>query len=29
MRLSPKGPLFTRTKVSTGGQEVTSEDRER
>ncbi len=29
MRLSPKVPPFTRTKVSTGGQEVTLEDRER
>ncbi len=29
MRLSPLVPPFTRTKVSTGGQEVTSEDRER
>ncbi len=28
MRLSPRVPPFTRTKVSTGGQEVTSEDRE-
>ncbi len=29
MRLSPMVPPFTQTKVSTGGQEVTSEDRER
>ncbi len=29
MRLSPIVPPFTRTKVSTGGQEVTPEDRER
>jgi hypothetical protein len=29
MRLSPMVPPFTKTKVSTGGQEVTSEDRER
>jgi hypothetical protein len=28
VRLSPKVPPFTRTKVSTGGQEVTSEDTE-
>ncbi len=28
MRLSPKVPPFSRTKVSTGGQEVTSEDRD-
>jgi hypothetical protein len=28
MRLSPLVLPFTRTKVSTGGQEVTSEDRE-
>ncbi len=29
VRLSPKIPRFTMTKVSTGGLEVTSEDRER
>jgi hypothetical protein len=29
VRLNPVVPLFTRTKVSTGGQEVTTEDRER
>jgi hypothetical protein len=29
VRLSPLVPPFTKTKVSTGGQEVTSEDRER
>ncbi len=28
MRLSPKVPPFSRTKVSRGGQEVTSEDRD-
>jgi hypothetical protein len=29
VRLSPLVPPFTRTKVSTGGQRVTSENRER